>query len=92
MNDSLQTRCFFSIDAESDPATASRILQLLTVRGELPDWFSVRKRGADALRIAIEFTGMDETAAHFLAEKIGKLPAVLDVSRSWLSQRDAVKP
>jgi hypothetical protein len=92
MSATLPNRCFLSVEAESDPTVAARILHLLTVRGEIPQWFSVRRECPQALRIAIELAGVDETAAHVLAEKIRNIPTVTCVSRSWLKLRDAVHP
>ena len=92
MNSVLPSRCFLAVEAENDPALAGRILHLLTVRGNVPEWFSVRKRHPQALRIAIELAGLDEPGAGLLAAKIRNLPTVLDVSRYWLHPRDQLKP
>lgn len=86
----LPSRCLLSVETETDATVASRILHLLTVRGEIPEWFSVRKSGADALRIAIELSGLDPVAAESVKQKILKLPTVVEVSTAWLRRRDAV--
>ena len=87
MNPELKFRCLVTIEAESDPQLPGRILDLVAVRGVLPDWFSVRRRGADRIRVSLELGDLDEPAAGLLADRILKIPTVLDVERTWLGQR-----
>jgi hypothetical protein len=88
MNPELKFRCLVTVEAEVDPQLPGRILDLLTVRGCLPEWFSVRKRAPDSIRVSLELIDVDDQAAELLARKILKLPTVLDVTRTWLKQRD----
>lgn len=92
MNSQLPSRCLLSVETEADATVASRILHLLTIRGEIPEWFSVRKTGADALRIAVELADVDEATADSVKQKLLKLPTVVNVSTAWLGLRDPVLP
>lgn len=88
MNPELKFRCLVTVEAEADPQLPGRILDLLTVRGCLPDWFSVRKRGSDMIRVSLELSDLDQQAASLLVRKILKIPSAMDVSHTWLGQRD----
>jgi hypothetical protein len=88
MNPELKLRCLVTVEAEADPQLPGRILDLVTVRGCLPEWFSVRKRGPDTLRVSLELISLDDDEAGLLARKILKIPTVLEVARTWLGKRD----
>jgi hypothetical protein len=90
MNPHLKFRCLLTVEAEADPQVPARILDLFTVRNQLPDWFSVRKHGTDAIRVTIELCGAEDEETELLARKILKIPTVLDVTRTWLGQRDQI--
>ena len=90
MNPELKFRCLVTVEAEVDPQLPGRVLDLITVRGVLPDWFSVRKRGRDAIRVSLEMTDLDDHAATLLTRKILKIPSVIDVTCAWLGQRDQI--
>ncbi|HVT34958.1 MAG TPA: hypothetical protein VHE37_05220 [Nevskiaceae bacterium] len=92
MNPAFSSRCFFAVEAENDPTVATRLLHLLTVRGQTPEWFSLRKHRPEALRISVEVAGVDDAAARQLAQQMQRIPAVIGVSRSWLARRDALTP
>lgn len=92
MTSSLPRRCLLCVDTESDETVASRILHLLTVRGEIPEWFIVRKSGGGDLRITVELADVDRAAAESVKQKILKLPTVIEVSTAWLQRREPVMP
>ena len=90
MNPELKFRCLITVEAEVDPQLPGRILDLVTVRGCLPEWFSVRKRRPETIRVSLELLELDEYDANLLTQKILKMPTVLDVERTWLGQRDQI--
>jgi len=81
MNPDQKCRCRLTVEGESDPTLPARILALLTVRGELPDWFSVQKISDDALTILIDLIDPGEHALNILVEKVRNIPSVNDVLR-----------
>lgn len=83
-------RCFFVVDAENDATVAARLLQVFTVRGENPEWFSLRKLDGERLRISIDLDGLDETQAHQISNTMLRIPAVIDVTCSSLISGDAL--
>lgn len=90
MNPEPKFRCLITVEAEADPQLPGRILDLVTVRGCLPEWFSVRKRAAGALRVSLELLGLDDDERELLRRKILKIPTVLEVGCAWLGQRDQI--
>lgn len=62
------------------------------MRGETPEWFSVRKAFGGALRITVELADVDRIAAESVKQKILKLPTVIEVSTAWLQRREPVLP
>lgn len=91
MNPLTSPRCFLTVEAENDHTVSARILQLLTVRGDIPEWFGVRKHRDETLRVTVELNGIAEEAAVLLGRKLRNIPTVLDVSVSWLATRVSVE-
>ena len=92
MNPELKYRCLITVEAEVDPQLPGRVIDLIAVRGSLPEWFSVRKRGLDTLRVSLEVLDIDQDAAALFIRKILKIPTVLDASCTWLGKRDQLAP
>lgn len=86
------SRYLFTIAAESDPQLPCRILGLFTLRGYLPEWFSVRKTGNAVVRLVVEIAGLDDHLCTLLARKMLNIPTVLEVSHGRLRQGAEVVP
>lgn len=85
-------RCLLTVNAEDDPQVPSRILGIVTQRGQTPEWFSFRRVSNDETRVVVELSNHDDHASDMLAKKIRSIPTVLDVARSWLRQNHEVTP
>ncbi|MDB5987039.1 MAG: hypothetical protein JWR16_2092 [Nevskia sp.] len=70
------------IDADRDPQIARRVLDRFAERGELPQTFSARIEGVDALRLEIEFDAGLQCARH-LARRLQNLPSVRSIALTF---------
>jgi hypothetical protein len=87
-----KTSYLLTIEAQRDPLTSARILNLVTSVAAMPTWFSARLTHSHALRIVFELDGDSHETFEHLAKHIAGLPAVTDVTRTILTRRSPVMP
>jgi acetolactate synthase small subunit len=83
----LSDTAFFSVHARAEPGTMPRVLELFAKRGLVPSLWHSAVSGPERARLTIEIEvgGLDDEAAHYIAEclrQIVSVDAVLTLCRN----------